>query len=122
MPGLRRLVAEQASVAMRTADAVILVVDAGVGATAADEATAPYPVAIRQAGVLGRNKVDSERPIRRRGVVVAEQVSRMRSAHDTVGSGRPARRGARRALPGWGVRVGSGGLAGPVSRRRSAPC
>src|SRR6185312_15737900 len=35
--GLQQLVAEQASVAMRTADAVILVVDATVGATAADE-------------------------------------------------------------------------------------
>ena len=38
--GLQQLVAEQASVAMRTADAVILVVDAVVGATAGDEAAA----------------------------------------------------------------------------------
>ena len=38
--GLQMLVAEQASVAMRTADAVILVVDAVVGATAGDEAAA----------------------------------------------------------------------------------
>src|SRR3981081_1562144 len=38
--GLQQLVAEQASVAMRTADAVILVVDAIVGATSADEAAA----------------------------------------------------------------------------------
>ena len=38
--GLQQLVAEQAAVAMRTADAIILVVDAVVGATAADEAAA----------------------------------------------------------------------------------
>ena len=38
--GLQQLVAEQASVAMRTADAIIFVVDAVVGATAADEAAA----------------------------------------------------------------------------------
>ena len=37
--GLQQLVAEQASVAMRTADAIILVVDATVGATTADEAS-----------------------------------------------------------------------------------
>ncbi len=38
--GLQQRVAEQAAVAMRTADAVILVVDAVVGATAGDEAAA----------------------------------------------------------------------------------
>src|SRR5216110_3047181 len=38
--GLQQLVAEQASVAMRTADAIILVVDSVVGATASDEAAA----------------------------------------------------------------------------------
>ena len=38
--GLQQLVAEQAAVAMRTADAIILVVDAVVGATAGDEAAA----------------------------------------------------------------------------------
>src|ERR1700710_3193640 len=35
--GLQQLVAEQATVAMATADAIILVVDAGVGAANADE-------------------------------------------------------------------------------------
>ena len=39
--GLQQLVAEQASVAMKTADAVILVVDAVIGATSADEARPP---------------------------------------------------------------------------------
>ena len=38
--GLQQLVAEQASVAMRTADAIIFVVDAVVGATGADQAAA----------------------------------------------------------------------------------
>src|SRR6201988_673978 len=39
--GLQQLVTEQAEVAMRTADAIVLVVDATVGATTADEAAAP---------------------------------------------------------------------------------
>src|ERR1700677_4515513 len=59
--GLQLLVAEQASVAMRTADAVILVVDAVVGATAGDEAAARI---LRRSGkpvFLAANKVDSER-------------------------------------------------------------
>ncbi|MFZ0717812.1 ribosome biogenesis GTPase Der, partial [Mycobacterium sp.] len=59
--GLQMLVAEQASVAMRTADAVILVVDAVVGATAGDEAAARI---LRRSGkpvFLAANKVDSER-------------------------------------------------------------
>ena len=59
--GLQQLVAEQASVAMRTADAIILVVDAVVGATAGDEAAARM---LRRSGkpvFLAANKVDSER-------------------------------------------------------------
>ena len=59
--GLRQLVAEQASVAMRIADAIILVVDAVVGATAADEAAARL---LRKSGkpvFLAANKVDTER-------------------------------------------------------------
>jgi GTPase len=59
--GLQLLVAEQASVAMRTADAVILVVDAVVGATAGDEAAARI---LRRSGkpvFLAANKVDSEK-------------------------------------------------------------
>ena len=54
--GLQQLVAEQASVAMRTADAVILVVDAVVGATAGDEAAARISAPLRQAGVSGRQQ------------------------------------------------------------------
>ena len=54
--GLQQLVAEQASVAMRTADAIILVVDAVVGATSADEAAAQDPAALRQASLLGRQQ------------------------------------------------------------------
>ena len=59
--GLQQLVAEQASVAMRTADAVILVVDAVVGATAGDEAAARI---LRRSGkpvYLAANKVDGEK-------------------------------------------------------------
>ncbi len=59
--GLQRLVAEQASVAMRTADAVILVVDAVVGATTGDEAAARM---LRRSGkpvFLAANKVDGEK-------------------------------------------------------------
>ncbi len=59
--GLQQLVAEQAAVAMRTADAIILVVDAVVGATAGDEAAARI---LRRSGkpvFLAANKVDSEK-------------------------------------------------------------
>ena len=59
--GLQQLVAEQASVAMRTADAIILVVDATVGATAADEAAARILVRSGKPVFLAANKVDSER-------------------------------------------------------------
>ncbi len=59
--GLQQLVAEQASVAMQTADAVILVVDAVVGATSGDEAAARI---LRRSGkpvFLAANKVDNEK-------------------------------------------------------------
>ncbi|MCV7178915.1 ribosome biogenesis GTPase Der [Mycolicibacterium sphagni] len=59
--GLQQLVAEQASVAMKTADAIILVVDATVGATSGDEAAARI---LRRSGkpvFLAANKVDNEK-------------------------------------------------------------
>ncbi|BBY52929.1 ribosome biogenesis GTPase Der [Mycobacterium koreense] len=59
--GLQQLVAEQAAVAMRTADAVILVIDAVVGATGGDEAAAKI---LRRSGkpvFVAANKVDNER-------------------------------------------------------------
>ena len=59
--GLQQLVAEHAAVAMRTADAVILVVDAVVGATAGDEEAARI---LRRSGkpvFLAANKVDSDK-------------------------------------------------------------
>jgi GTPase len=59
--GLQQLVAEQASVAMRTADAIILVVDAVVGATTADEAAAKRLQRSGKPVFLAANKVDSER-------------------------------------------------------------
>jgi GTP-binding protein len=59
--GLQQLVAEQASVAMRTADAIILVVDAVVGATTADEAAAKRLQRSGKPVFLAANKVDTER-------------------------------------------------------------
>jgi GTP-binding protein len=59
--GLQLLVAEQASVAMRTADVIILVVDAVVGATAADEAAARRLQRSGKPVFLAANKVDTER-------------------------------------------------------------
>jgi GTP-binding protein len=59
--GLQQLVAEQAAVAMRTADAIILVVDAVVGATTADEAAAKRLQRSGKPVFLAANKVDSER-------------------------------------------------------------
>ncbi|WP_197381444.1 ribosome biogenesis GTPase Der [Mycolicibacterium mengxianglii] len=59
--GLQQLVAEQAAVAMRTADVIILVVDTTVGATSGDEAAAKI---LRRSGkpvFLAANKVDGER-------------------------------------------------------------
>ena len=59
--GLQQLVAEKASVAMRTADAIILVVDAVVGATSADEAAAKILQRSGKPVFLAANKVDGER-------------------------------------------------------------
>jgi GTP-binding protein len=59
--GLQQLVADQAAVAMKTADAIIFVVDAVVGATSADEAAARI---LRRSGkpvYLAANKVDNEK-------------------------------------------------------------
>ena len=59
--GFQARVTAQADQAMRTADAVLLVVDASVGATATDEAVARL---LRRGGkpvVLAANKVDDER-------------------------------------------------------------
>jgi GTP-binding protein len=59
--GLQQLVAEQASVAMRTADAIILVVDATVGSTTADDAAARLLQRSGKPVFLVANKVDTER-------------------------------------------------------------
>jgi GTPase len=59
--GLQGLVAEQASVAMRTADAIILVVDSTVGATSADEAAAKVLQRSGKPVFLAANKVDGEK-------------------------------------------------------------
>lgn len=59
--GLQQLVAEQARHAMATADLIILVVDASVGATATDEEAARL---LRRSGkpvLLAANKVDGDR-------------------------------------------------------------
>ncbi|MCH9666642.1 MAG: ribosome biogenesis GTPase Der [Actinomycetia bacterium] len=59
--GLQQLVADQASVAMRTAAAIIFVVDAVVGATTADEAAAKLLQRSGRPVFLAANKVDTER-------------------------------------------------------------
>ncbi|MDA2893627.1 ribosome biogenesis GTPase Der [Mycolicibacterium sp. BiH015] len=59
--GLQQLVADQASVAMRTADGIIFVVDSVVGATAADEAAAKLLQRSGKPVFLAANKVDNER-------------------------------------------------------------
>ncbi len=59
--GLQQLVADQASVAMRTADAIVFVVDAVVGATSADEAAAKILQRSGKPVFLAANKVDNDR-------------------------------------------------------------
>jgi GTP-binding protein len=59
--GLQGEVAAQAEVAMSTADAVLLVVDSVVGATATDEAVARVLRRSKRPVILAANKVDDER-------------------------------------------------------------
>ena len=59
--GLQQAVAAQAELAMRTADAIVVVVDATVGATATDEAVARVLRRSKTPVILCANKVDSER-------------------------------------------------------------
>jgi GTPase len=59
--GLQAAVAAQAELAMRTADAVLLVVDASVGATATDEAAARVLRRSDRPVLLAATKVDDER-------------------------------------------------------------
>ncbi|MGH3520073.1 MAG: ribosome biogenesis GTPase Der [Haloechinothrix sp.] len=59
--GLKASVAAQAALAMSTADAVLLVVDATVGATATDEAVARVLRRSKCPVLLAANKVDDER-------------------------------------------------------------
>ncbi|MFC9790703.1 ribosome biogenesis GTPase Der [Rhodococcus sp. NPDC127528] len=59
--GLQQSVARQAEQAMQTADAIVLVVDAVVGATATDEAVARVLRRSKTPVLLVANKVDDER-------------------------------------------------------------
>jgi GTP-binding protein len=59
--GLGAAVTVQAELAMATADAVLLVVDASVGATATDEAVARVLRRSKQPVLLAANKVDDDR-------------------------------------------------------------
>ncbi|MBO0853242.1 MAG: ribosome biogenesis GTPase Der [Nocardia sp.] len=59
--GLQQAVARQAESAMRTADAILLVVDATVGATATDEAAAKVLRRSKTPVILVANKVDGEK-------------------------------------------------------------
>lgn len=59
--GMQQSVAAQAEVAMRTADAVVVVVDATVGATSTDEAVARVLRRSKTPVILAANKVDDQR-------------------------------------------------------------
>lgn len=59
--GMGLAIAAQAELAMRTADAIVVVVDARVGATATDEAVARVLRRSKAPVLLAANKVDSER-------------------------------------------------------------
>ncbi|RZQ60292.1 ribosome biogenesis GTPase Der [Amycolatopsis suaedae] len=59
--GMQAAVAAQAEIAMNTADAVLVVVDASVGATATDEAVAKVLRRSKRPVLLAANKVDDER-------------------------------------------------------------
>lgn len=59
--GLQQAVAQQAEIAMRTADAIIVVVDATVGATSVDEAVAKTLRRSKTPVILVANKVDDDR-------------------------------------------------------------
>ncbi|MEU6131164.1 ribosome biogenesis GTPase Der [Saccharopolyspora sp. NPDC047091] len=59
--GLQAAVAQQAEMAMSTADAVLLVVDAQVGATATEEAVARVLRRSKRPVLVAANKVDDER-------------------------------------------------------------
>ncbi|MBM7369443.1 ribosome biogenesis GTPase Der [Gordonia hydrophobica] len=59
--GMGMAIATQAEHAMRTADAIVVVVDATVGATATDEAVARVLRRSKTPVLLAANKVDSER-------------------------------------------------------------
>ena len=109
--GLQQLVAEQASVAMRTADAIILVVDAVVGATAADEAAARI---LRRSGkpvFLAANKVDTERGEADAAALWSLGLGEPHSGqrHARPRSRRPARPGRRVAARVSEVVAGGGG-------------
>src|SRR5690349_21183873 len=59
--GLQAAVAAQADLAMQTADAVLLVIDATVGATATDEAVSKVLRRSKKPVLLAANKVDDDR-------------------------------------------------------------
>src|SRR3712207_4535041 len=58
--GLQASVAAQAELAMQTADAVLLVIDASVGATATDEAVSKVLRRSKKPVLLAANKVDDD--------------------------------------------------------------
>ncbi|GEE03166.1 GTPase Der [Gordonia spumicola] len=59
--GMGQSIAAQAELAMRTADVIVVVVDATVGATSTDEAVARVLRRSKAPVILAANKVDSER-------------------------------------------------------------
>ncbi len=84
--GLQGAVAAQAERAMMTTDAVLVVVDGSVGATATEEAMAKVLRRSRRPVILAVNKVDDERTEADAAVAV---VARARRAVCGVGAARP---------------------------------
>ena len=110
--GLQQLVAEQASVAMRTADAIILVVDSVVGATSADEAAAKRLQRAGKPVFLAANKVDTEKMESEAAAAVVAGTGRAAPGqrHARPRRRRPPRRRAGVAARGVGEsQAGTGG-------------
>ena len=110
--GLQQSVARQAEIAMKTADAIVLVVDTTVGATATDEAVAKVLRRSKTPVLLAANKVDDERLEAEAAALWSLEGSRTRSPPPTAAapvicSTRSSKRCPKRLAnrPPWVVRA-----------------
>ncbi len=85
--GLQQSVARQAEMAMQTADAILLVVDAVVGATTTDEAVARVLRRSKTPVILVANKVDDERSESEAAALWSLGLGQPRSVSATHGRG-----------------------------------